>query len=335
MSSSPHDLMREGGVVNVEQKRRQETTNYVRLGLSEEQEVDELGIRQPAEISKFVSLWWWTKIISLCIIIAAFLAVFVIWGVPLIAEKVVVPIMKWEASSFKRPVLAFILTASMAIFPVFLLPSGPSMWLAGMIFGYGLGFLIIMAGTTIGMSLPYFIGSLFRKQIHKWLKRWPKRAAVIRLVGEGSWFRQFQTIAIVRISPFPYTIFNYAVVATNIKFGPYLCGSVAGMAPEALIFIYSGRLLKTLADVKYKNQHLTPVEIIYNVICFIIAIGTAIAFTIYARRALRDLQEKEDSQKGDTVDSCGSINLVNLESVSVRHLEDFTAEMSVNVSSTV
>ena len=74
--------------------------------------------------------------------------------------------MNWEASTFKRPVLAFLLIASMAVFPVFLLPSGPSMWLAGLIFGYGLGFLIIMAGTSIGMSLPYFIGSLFRNRIH-------------------------------------------------------------------------------------------------------------------------------------------------------------------------
>lgn len=62
--------------------------------------------------------------------------------------------------------LALVLVASLALFPVFLIPSGPSMWLAGMIFGYGLGFVIIMAGTTIGMILPYFVGLLFRDRIH-------------------------------------------------------------------------------------------------------------------------------------------------------------------------
>jgi uncharacterized membrane protein YdjX (TVP38/TMEM64 family) len=40
------------------------------------------------------------------------------------------------------------------------------MWLAGMIFGYGWGFLIIMVGTTIGMVVPYWIGSLFRERLH-------------------------------------------------------------------------------------------------------------------------------------------------------------------------
>ena len=74
--------------------------------------------------------------------------------------------MQWEATAFGRPVLALVLVASLAFFPVFLIPSGPSMWLSGMIFGYGLGFVIIMVGTTIGMILPYLIGLLFRDRIH-------------------------------------------------------------------------------------------------------------------------------------------------------------------------
>lgn len=61
---------------------------------------------------------------------------------------------------------------------------------------------------------------------------------MIRLAGEGSWFHQFQVVALFRISPFPYTIFNYAVVVTDMKFWPYLCGSIAGMVPEAFIYIY-------------------------------------------------------------------------------------------------
>ena len=74
--------------------------------------------------------------------------------------------MEWEATTFGRPVLTLVLVASLALFPVCLIPSGPSMWLAGMIFGYGLGFVIIMGGTTIGMVLPYLIGLLFRDRVH-------------------------------------------------------------------------------------------------------------------------------------------------------------------------
>lgn len=61
---------------------------------------------------------------------------------------------------------------------------------------------------------------------------------MIRLAGEGSWFHQFQVVALFRVSPFPYTIFNYAIVVTSMQFWPYLWGSIAGMVPEAFLYIY-------------------------------------------------------------------------------------------------
>lgn len=87
------------------------------------------------------------------------------WSIILFVQ-VLLPLLQWEATAFGRPVLALVLVASLALFPVLLIPSGPSMWLAGMIFGYGLGFVIIMIGTTIGMILPFLIGLLFRDRIH-------------------------------------------------------------------------------------------------------------------------------------------------------------------------
>ncbi|KAJ8572723.1 hypothetical protein K7X08_009234 [Anisodus acutangulus] len=201
---------------------------------------------------------------------------------------ILIPILHWEATAFGRPVLALVLVASLALFPVFLIPSGPSMWLAGMIFGYGLGFVIIMAGTTVGMILPYFVGLLFRDRIHM-----ASEGSHDRLVGEGSWFHQFRMVAVFRISPFPYTIFNYAVVVTKMRFWPYFCGSIAGMIPESFIYIYTGRLMRTFADVQYGNHHLTTVEIVYNVISFIIAVAAIVGFTVYAKRTLESERRKQ------------------------------------------
>jgi uncharacterized membrane protein YdjX (TVP38/TMEM64 family) len=227
------------------------------------------------------------------------------WGLPFLFQQVLYPMMEWEATSFGRPVLAIVLVASLALFPVFLIPSAPSMLLAGMIFGYGLGFVIIMVGTTVGMVVPYGIGLLFRDRIHQWLMRWPQKAAMIRLAAEGSWFHQFRLVAVFRVSPFPYTIFNYAIVVTSMTFWPYLWGSIAGMVPEAFIYIYSGRLIKTLADVQYANYQLTPVEIIYNVISLIVAVVTTVAFTVYAKRALKEFEIAEANKYIPTLSSAG------------------------------
>lgn len=266
-----------------------EDSEYVRLVINDEPTVSETSFPlQPPPETRKRALKWWTNAFMWCIICIVVLLVFIKWGVPFLFEKVLVPILEWEATSFGRPVLALILVASLALFPVLLIPSAPSMWLAGMIFGYGLGFVLIMIGTTVGMLLPYLIGLIFRDRIHQWLKKWPQQADIIRLAGEGSSFHQFQVVALFRISPFPYTIFNYAVVVTSMRFWPYLWGSIAGMIPEAFLYIYSGRLIRTFADVQYGNHHLTPVEIIANVVSFIVAIITTFVFTVYAKRRLNE-----------------------------------------------
>lgn len=62
---------------------------------------------------------------------------------------------------------------------------------------------------------------------------------MIRLAGEGSPFNQFRAVAFIRVSPFPYIIFNYCAVATDVKFGPYLLGTLVGMVPEIFLTLYT------------------------------------------------------------------------------------------------
>ncbi|GAB2284014.1 hypothetical protein Dimus_018497 [Dionaea muscipula] len=306
MPNSPNELAKQD---DAESGPPLTHSEYARLVRSDSRKISEPVVLE--EYKRFYSLSWWIKAVIYCGLAVLFILAFFKWGVPFLFEKVLLPIMKWEATAFGRPVLAVVLIASLAIFPVLLIPSGPSMWLAGMIFGYGLGFVIIMVGTTIGMILPFLIGLLFRDRIHRWMKRWPQKAAMLRLAGEGSWFQQFRVVAIFRVSPFPYTIFNYVIVVTNMRFWPYLCGSIAGMVPEAFIYIYSGRLIRTYADIKYGNHHLTWVEIVYNAISFIIAVVTTIAFTIYAKAALNELDVAEGN----------GIEAAHAQDNNVHHLE--------------
>ncbi|KAH6755752.1 SNARE associated Golgi protein family [Perilla frutescens var. hirtella] len=189
--------------------------------------------------------------------------------------------------------IALIVFASLAIFPLLLIPSTPSMWVAGMTFGYGYGFLMIIGGVLIGASIPYFIGSLFYHRIHVWLERHPKRASIIRLAGEGNWFNQFRAVALIRVSPFPYVIYNYCAVATDVKYVPYLLGTV-GMLPEIFVALYTGILIKTLANASQDRQSLSVSQIVLNVIGFCITVAATIAVTLYAKRRLKELQTREE-----------------------------------------
>lgn len=287
----------------LELQRRQTDSTYSRLQHVEDLDLEEFeGAPLPTDAHR-KKLWRWTKIVIWGLLGLGLAAVIAVWGLPFLLDKVVIPLMEWEATTFSRPVLALVLIGSMALLPVFLIPSGPSMWLAGMIFGYGFGFLIIMTGTFIGMSLAFFIGRwLFHAKIQSWLQKWPERAALIRIADQGGWFQQFRAILILRVSPIPYPVFNYAIATTNVKYGPYASSSCAILIPEAFVTIYSGRLLRTLADMKSSRRHLTPLQITYNVIGLIVAVVVTIAGTVYGKKAVRELEIKEQAGKREHAD---------------------------------
>nr|GLL48565.1 putative LRR receptor-like serine/threonine-protein kinase [Ipomoea trifida] len=184
----------------------------------------------------------------------------------------IIPIINWETRTFSRPVLAVLVFASVAFFPTLFLPSTPSMWVAGMTFGYGYGFLLIIGGAAIGVSLPYFIGYLFQNKIQDWLDRYPKNASIIRLAGEGNRFNQFRAVTLIRISPFPYIVYNYSAMATGVKYAPYLLGSLIGMVPEIFVAIYTGIVIKTLANASQDGSSLSAVQILCTVLVIMFAL---------------------------------------------------------------
>lgn len=241
------------------------------------------------------SPWWWLKVAFSCAGLLLIGAACTLWGGPLLINKVVVPFLEWERTAFDKPVLALILFASISILPVFLVPTSPSMWLAGMTFGYVYGFLLITGAVSLGMSLPFLIGSLFRHRIHRWLERWPEKSAIVRLAGEGDWHHQFRAVTLIRISPFPYLVFNYAAVATNVKYCPYIVGSLLGIIPEIFVSIYSGILIRNFADASTHGKgFISAAQIVFDVLGFGLAVGATIVITVYAKKALRRLQLEEE-----------------------------------------
>lgn len=235
-------------------------------------------------------VWYWVKLAVFLTSLGLLAAVFIKWVGPFFMDKEVIPMINWETATFSTPVLAVLVFASVALFPTLLLPSSPSMWVAGMTFGYGFGFLLIMSAVAVGISLPYFIGSLFLHRIQGWLEKYPKKAAILRAAGEGNWFHQFRTVALIRISPFPYIIYNYCAVATHVKYGPYFLGSLVGMVPEIFVTIYTGILIRTLADASHEHRFLSAPQIILNVLGFAASVAATIFFTVYAKRQLKILQ---------------------------------------------
>lgn len=274
--------------------------DYVRL---EDGEDGDGGVRNvaPPDIAMSSGRWWrWgVKVIGLCILAGISVVIIVNWLGPPLMNKVIVPTIDWVTRSFDRPTLAFLIFATTALFPALMLPSTPSIWIAGMSFGYVTGFAIVMAGITIGVTLPYFIGLPFRQKIQRWLARYPKQASVLRLAGQGSWYHQFQAVMLIRISPFPYLLFNYAIVAADVKYVPYLLASLAGVVPEVVLTLYGGKLIRKLADATEDHHRgLSRLHIAVNMVGFSASMIATMISSRCAKVRLEERRRKEELTLG-------------------------------------
>lgn len=76
--------------------------------------------------------------------------------------------------------------------------------------------------------------------------------------------------------------------------------------------------MRTFADVQYGNHHLTRVEIVYNVISFIIAVIIIVAFTVYAKRTLSQLESEEENNEG-SASNLGRLEMEPLPTENSKH----------------
>lgn len=244
------------------------------------------------------SKWFWLNVLVICAVLSVIGVVVVKHYGPLFMDKEVIPIINWLTKTFSPSVLAAIVFGALTLFPTLLLPTTPFKWVAGMTFGYGIGFLLISAGYVVGVSLPYLIGHhLFLHKIKRWLDKHPKHAAIVRLAGDGDWLHQFRATVLIRLAPVPFIVFNFTAAATGVKFGPYLAGSLLGLVPDIFVAIYSGILIRTVAEAMEEHTPVSKLHLVLDGVGFGLTVVATIIIGFYAKRKLEQLHEQEEQQQ--------------------------------------
>ncbi len=123
---------------------------------------------------------------------------------------------------------------------VFFFPGSILMTTSGAAFGMGWGFLAALASVCLGAALAFIVARyLARDRIEGWVSKKPRFAAVDAAIGEEGW----KLVMLTRCCPiFPFIFQNYAYGLTRVRFSHYAFGSMVGLAPAALVFVYMGSL---------------------------------------------------------------------------------------------
>jgi uncharacterized membrane protein YdjX (TVP38/TMEM64 family) len=138
--------------------------------------------------------------------------------------------------------------AAYGIVAVCLMPAVLLTLAGGALFGVVHGVVYVMIGATFGAALAFLSGRYAaRRFVEHLLQRYPTLIAIDRAVEREG----LRLVFLLRLSPaVPYTLLNYALGLSRVRFSHYLAGSI-GMLPTVAMYVYSGKVagdLVTLAS---------------------------------------------------------------------------------------
>eukprot|EP00873_Tetraselmis_striata_P025691 jgi/Tetstr1/445955/TSEL_033582.t1 len=139
-----------------------------------------------------------------------------------------------------------LLIAAYVAASVLLLPASVLTLGAGYIFGPLTGTGLVSVGATLGAGAAFLVSrGVARPLVEKRLAGNEKLAAVDRAVAA----KGAQVVLLLRLSPlFPFSLLNYGLGLSQVRFWPYLGASWAGMLPGTFAYVYLGSLGRATVD---------------------------------------------------------------------------------------
>jgi uncharacterized membrane protein YdjX (TVP38/TMEM64 family) len=157
---------------------------------------------------------------------------------------------------------------------------------AGAIFGLAEGVVYVFIAAVLGSSAAFLIARyVARSALEARLAGNARFATIDRAIGEQG----RKIVLLLRLSPLvPFTLLNYALGLTTVRFGDYLLASV-GMLPGSLLYVYYGKLAGDVATVA--GGATMEKDTGYYVVLLLGLVATIVVTTIITRIARRSLSE--------------------------------------------
>jgi len=157
---------------------------------------------------------------------------------------------------------------------------------AGAIFGLAQGTVYVFVAAVLGSAAAFLIARhIARGAVERRIARNPRFGAIDRAVAaEGR-----KIVFLLRLSPvFPFTLLNYVLGLTRVRFADYLVASL-GMIPGTLLYVYYGKLAGDVATLAAGAP--APRGAAYWTVLALGLAATVAVTTVVTRAAGRALRE--------------------------------------------
>jgi len=179
---------------------------------------------------------------------------------------------------------------------VFLIPASIPTFAAGILFGVLKGSLVAMAGGVLGACAAYWIGRLLARD---WMARRIARSRRFTALDNAADEHGLTVVILSRLSPIaPYVLLNYAFGLTKVSFWKYVLGTILGVAPAMVMYVYVGAGLRSLAEVAAYargQEQAPPAYRLFFWTGLAVTVVVTILLTRLARRVLRRERRRQRS----------------------------------------
>lgn len=226
------------------------------------------------------------------------LVIFIVVAAGLAVAVVTLPVVPWMIGLFESignlgPWAPVGLGIFYVLSCVFLLPASIPTLAAGFLFGVFEGSLTAMVGGTVGACAAFWVGRTIARD---WVVEWVARSRRFTLLDNAVGEHGFKVVLLSRLSPIaPFVIINYMLGLTKVRFREYVLGTVIGVMPAMIMFVYFGAGLRSLAEVAayaHGEGHAAPAQRVFFWIGLAVTILVMVLLTRMAQAALRQAAPK-------------------------------------------
>ncbi len=223
--------------------------------------------------------------------------------VALVVVLVTLPIADWSSRAVEwiRDAGAIGVVAYAVLYvgaAIALLPGSVLTLGAGFAYGAFWGTLLVSPVSTLAATCAFVVSRTFgRSWVERKVAGDPRFARLNRAVER----RGLRLVILLRLSPIlPFNILNYALGLTSIRTRDYVLGSLIGMLPGTILYVYLGSLVTSASQLASGTlPDAGPAQTAVYWGGLVASIVAAVVVTRMARRALRDELEQAPSSAGD------------------------------------
>lgn len=230
---------------------------------------------------------WWQKVPLFGTLLAAALLVAALLYVD-DARDATLALLHWMDSLGSKGALIFF---GIYVFVVVLLLPGVVLTLgAGLVYGFWVGSLLVLASLAVGSSIAFIIARhCFSEGFSRRIESRPSLQVLNRGIEQEGW----KLVALSRCMPgFPYKLSNYFFGLTALPFRHFFFANLVGVIPLTLTNVYIGSVTANLAQLGERERQ--PWEWMLYAVGLVVAVVILWILTRMAQRALRQVELNED-----------------------------------------